>query len=191
MQIIGITGSIATGKSTVTNYLLKKGYVVVDSDKLAYDALTIDENSKEQVKRIFDCQDEEGNIDRKKLGSIIFQDKIAKKRLEDIVHPYVIGKIRKAIENNKNKLVIFLDIPLLYEANLEYLCNKIAVVYICEKEQIKRLMKRDGIDEKYARMIIGNQISIDKKRAMADIVIDNSGTLESLYRQIDEKLGVE
>lgn len=190
MQIIGITGSIATGKSTVTKYLLDKGYTVIDSDKIAYDALTIDEECMNKVKALFDCEDAKGNIDRKKLGTIIFQDKIAKKRLEDIVHPYVIQQMRKDIEKHKQEAKIFLDIPLLYEANLEYLCNKVVVVYVPENIQMKRLMNRDAIDEKYARTIINNQIHIEEKKVRADIVIDNSKDIEHLYQEIKTKLGV-
>lgn len=190
MQIIGITGSIATGKSTVTKYLSDKGYTVIDSDKIAYDALTIDEQCIEKVKQMFDCEDEKGNIDRKKLGAIIFQDKIAKKRLEDVVHPYVIQQMRYALEKHKQEAIVFLDIPLLYEANLEYLCNQIVVVYVPENIQIERLMQRDSIDEKYARTIIHNQIDIEEKKARADIVLDNSQDLVYLYQEIKTKLGV-
>ena len=90
MKVLGITGSIATGKSTVTNYLKQRGYLVVDSDKLAYDALTIDEVCIKQTKNRFDLP--AGPIDRKALGRIIFNDKQAKKDLEAIIHPYVIKK---------------------------------------------------------------------------------------------------
>ena len=119
MEVIGITGSIATGKSTVTNYLKNKGYFVVDSDKLAYDALTIDYNCIKLTKERFNLGN--GSIDRKALGQIIFNDKQAKLDLEEIIHPYVINEIKKQINNNQNEKIIFLDIPLLFESKLEYL----------------------------------------------------------------------
>ena len=155
MKVLGITGSIATGKSTVTNYLKQRGYLVVDSDKLAYDALTIDEVCIKQTKNRFDLP--AGPIDRKALGRIIFNDKQAKKDLEAIIHPYVIK-------------------------------NAVIVVYLKEDEEIKRLMKRDNIDEDYARLIIGNQMSIEEKKMRADIVLDNNQGLDELYQQIETLL---
>lgn len=188
MQVIGITGSIATGKSTVTKYLREKGYTVIDSDELAYLALTKDMDCIKQVKKSFDCVDAVGNIDRKRLGKIIFQDKDAKQVLESIIHPYVINEIKKQIALHKQDL-LFLDIPLLYESHLEYLCTKIAVVYTNQETEVKRLMKRDTIDEKYARIMINNQMSIEEKKRRADIVLDNSKDASSLYSQIDRMLG--
>lgn len=187
MKVYGITGSIACGKSTVTNYLLAQGYIVIDADKISRDALTKDEKCIAQVKKIFDCF-HDGQIDRKALGKIVFHDKKAKKQLEDIVHPYVISKLEEAIVRNNHQDFIFLDIPLLYESHLEYLCDKIIVVYLEEKTQIFRLMKRDGIDEKYARKIISNQISGEIKKQQADIVLDNNGDITKLYEQIKEML---
>ncbi len=188
MKVFGITGSIATGKSTVTKYLIEKGYQVIDSDKLAYEALTKDDDCINKVKELFKCLDDYGNIDRIALGKIIFKDKDAKKRLEDIIHPYVIKEIKRFIEVNRYEDIIFLDIPLLYECKLEYLCDQIIVVYIDEAVQLKRLMNRDNIDEKYARMIMSNQMSIEEKKKKANIVIDNCKDLISLYQQIDKVL---
>lgn len=186
MEVIGITGSIATGKSTVTNYLKSKGYLVVDSDKLAHDALTIDHDCIKLTKERFDLG--KGAIDRKALGRIVFNDKQAKADLEGIIHPYVIKEIKKQVTLNQNKEFVFLDIPLLFESKLEYLCDKIIVVYLSEQEEIKRLMKRDNIDEVYAKTIVSNQMSIEEKKVRADIVLDNSQSIEHLYNQIDKLL---
>lgn len=186
MKVLGITGSIATGKSTVTNYLKQRGYLVVDSDKLAYDALTIDEVCIKQTKNRFDLP--AGPIDRKALGRIIFNDKQAKKDLEAIIHPYVIKKMQEIIVLNQHLDLIFLDIPLLFESDFEYLCDAVIVVYLKEDEEIKRLMKRDNIDEDYARLIIGNQMSIEEKKMRADIVLDNNQGLDELYQQIETLL---
>lgn len=189
MQIIGITGSIATGKSTVTSYVRDKGYPVIDSDAIAYYALTKDSDCIQRVKELFDCMDKKGAIDRKKLGKVIFQDAHAKAQLESIIHPYVIQEIQKLIATYSTNEVVFLDIPLLYESHLEYLCTKIVVVYVNQELEIKRLMKRDTIDEKYARIIINNQMSIEEKKKRADIVLDNSKGVSYLYTQIDQMLG--
>lgn len=186
MVVLGITGSIATGKSTVTTYLRDKGYLVVDSDKLAHDALSIDEDCIVRVKKRFNLSGD--FIDRKALGKIIFNDRKAKKDLETIVHPYVIDKIKEIIKANQEAEMIFLDIPLLFESNLEYLCDKIIVVYLNEQEEIKRLIKRDNIDEAYAKIIIANQMNIEEKKRRADIILDNSGDLKQLYQQIEMML---
>ena len=170
MKVYGITGSIACGKSTVTHYLIERGYLVVDADLISRNALTIDQECILKVQELFGCV-KDGIVDRKALGRIVFHDKNAKKQLEAIIHPYVILKMKEEIEKNKERDCIFLDIPLLYESHLEYLCDEIIVVYL---------------DESYAYTIINNQISSLKKREMADIVFDNNQGIEELYKQIDE-----
>lgn len=187
MIVYGITGSIACGKSTVTSYLIEHGYIVVDADKISHDALTIDQDCIMKVKDLFGCVND-GIVDRKTLGRIVFHDKKAKKQLEDIVHPYVIKKLKEAIVQNQDEKCIFLDIPLLYESHLEYLCDKIIVVYLDETTQLSRLMKRDHIDEIYARKIMSNQISCQEKKERADIVLDNNQDIEYLYKQIKEMM---
>lgn len=182
-KVIGLTGGIATGKSTVTNYLTEQGYVVLDSDIFSKEALHKDSNCIEQVKQTFDCV-VNGEIDRKKLGAIIFHDSQAKKKLEEIIHPYVIRKLQEGIIKNKDREIVFLDIPLLYECQLEFLCDTIVVVYCDEKTQILRLMKRDAIDEDYAKVIIGNQLSIEEKKQRANLVLDNSQSKEVLLKQL-------
>lgn len=185
MKVYGITGSIACGKSTVTRYLVEKGYKVVDADLLSRNALTIDQECILKVQKLFGCVNE-GVVDRKALGRIVFHDEKAKKQLEGIIHPYVISKMKEEIGENKDRDCIFLDIPLLYESHLEYLCDEIIVVYLDEKRQVQRLMARDHIDERYAYTIMNNQISSLKKKEMADIVFDNNQGIEDLYKQIDK-----
>lgn len=98
VKVIGLTGSIAVGKSTVTQYLLTHGYQVVDADYLSHQALMKGTSSYEQVKNIFGCLDSNGDVDRKKLGQIVFQDKHKKQQLENIIHPYVIQQIKKVFK---------------------------------------------------------------------------------------------
>ena len=191
MKVYGITGSIACGKSTVTHYLIERGYLVVDADLISRNALTIDQECILKVQELFGCV-KDGIVDRKSLGRIVFHDKNAKKQLEAIIHPYVILKMKEEIEKNKERDCIFLDIPLLYESHLEYLCDEIIVVYLDEQRQVQRLMARDHIDEEYALTIMKNQISSDKKKEMADIVLDNTKDPAFLYQQIEQLMkGIE
>lgn len=186
-KVIGLTGSIAVGKSTVTQYLLTHGYQVLDADEISHHALDQGTSCYDQVKGLFGCIDEKGNIDRKALGKIVFHDASLKKKLEDIIHPYVISELKKGIEICQDD-VIFLDIPLLYEVHLEYLCDKIMVVYVDEETQIERLMRRNHISRSDALHLMGQQISIEKKKEMADFVIDNRNHYEDLYQEIERVL---
>lgn len=186
-KVIGITGSISVGKSTVTNDLLQKGYIVLDADKISHHALDIGTTCYERVKDVFGCVASDNTIDRKQLGQIVFHDAKKKKQLEDIIHPYVIDELKKGIQATQEAL-IFLDIPLLYETHLEYLCDKIIVVYVSEDIQAERLMKRNHIDKQSALHLMKQQISIEKKRELADYVIDNSKGLEELHENIEKVL---
>lgn len=191
MKVYGITGSIACGKSTVTNYLREHGYLVIDADRISREALTIDQGCIEKIDQLFHCV-HGGIVDRKALGKKVFHDAKAKKMLENIIHPYVISRLKEAIQENQDLSCLFLDIPLLYESHLEYLCDSIIVVYLDEKQQVKRLMERDHIDEEYALTIMKNQISSDKKKEMANIVLDNTKEPAFLYQQIEQLMkGIE
>lgn len=188
-KVIGLTGSIAVGKSTVTQYLLNHGYQVVDADILSRQALDVGTQPYDQVKALFGCVEHDGTINRQRLGDIVFHDSQLKKQLEDIVHPYVIKKIKEAIKNCQEDF-IFLDIPLLFETHLEELCDKIIVVYVDETTQMNRLMKRNGISQQAAIHLIHQQISIEEKKNWADFVIDNRYSHQELYQEIERVLKV-
>ena len=182
MLAIGLTGGIASGKSTVARMIRDLGYPIVDSDILARNAMD-DPGIFKQVTDRFDCL-EQGGIDRKKLGQIVFNDMAAKKDLEGIIHPYVIRKIKEFVKENQNEKLVFLDIPLLYESQLEYLCDKIVVVDISQENQLARLLERDRIGRDYALKIIKSQMPLAQKAALADYVIDNNGDLADLEIQV-------
>lgn len=188
-KVIGITGSIAVGKSTVTRYLQTHGYVVVDADELAHQALLPHSETYQQIIAHFDCLDEQKHIDRHKLGQIVFHDPQKKALLESLIHPFVIETMRLEIQRCQEPL-IFLDIPLLYEAHLEFLCDEIIVVYVDEHTQCERLKARNHIDEKQARLLMSQQISIEKKKEMGDHILDNRQNLEELYHNIERVLKV-
>ena len=161
-MIIGITGSIGTGKSVVTKYLANSGYPVLDSDLLAGEELENEEVIKEIVSYFGELVLSNGKIDRKKLGELIFRNNSDRETLNRIIHPRVIAKIEEKAKQAEG--LLFVDVPLLFEAKLEHLFAKIIVVYTSKETQLKRLMVRDRIDEEYALAKIAAQMDIEEKK---------------------------
>lgn len=188
-MIIGITGSIGTGKSTVSNYLISKGYSVVDADKISKGAYNIGSNGYKAILEVFGVEilNSNGEVDRKKIKKIVFDNSNMLQRLNMAIHPIIINEIEKEIEILlESQNVVFLDAPLLIETELHKKVNKIIVV-ICDKnEQINRIIKRDKITADMAISIINSQMSIDEKLKFADYVVYNNSTIENLYSQVDE-----
>ena len=182
---IGITGSIACGKSTVSNYLKEKGYTIIDADKLGHIALTSDE-IKEKLKKNFGLTILENNeISREKLGKLVFGNDENLKILNSIVHPYIRKIILQLQENHRDERFVFLDIALLFEAGFEDLVEKIIVVHVDEKIQLARLMSRNALSKEQAMFRIESQMSSKDKSILGNYVIDNGGTKEETYKQID------
>ena len=182
---IGITGSIACGKSTVSNYLKEKGYTIIDADKLGHIALTNDE-VKEKLKKSFGLTILENNeISREKLGKLVFGNDENLKILNSIVHPYIRKIILQLQENHRDERFVFLDIALLFEAGFEDLVEKIIVVHVDEKIQLARLMSRNALSKEQAMFRIESQMSSNDKLKLGNYVINNSNTKEETYRQID------
>ncbi len=186
-MIVGITGGIATGKSLVTDYIKNKGYFVIDSDSLAHEALTKGKDTYKKIVSIFDCLDENKEIDRKKLGKIVFSDHKAKKILEDIVHPYVFSRIEEEKKKNSSNLT-FIDMPLLFEVGYENRVDLVISVVTNDVTQEIRLSKRDNISLEYAKVKISNQMPLKEKIEKSDYVIDNSNSINETYRAIDNVL---
>lgn len=188
-MIIGITGSIGTGKSTVSNYLISKGYSVVDADKISKGAYNIGSNGYKAILEVFgeEILNSNGEVDRKKIKKIVFDNSNMLQRLNMAIHPIIINEIEKEIEILlESQNVVFLDAPLLIETELHKKVNKIIVV-ICDKnEQINRIIKRDKITADMAISIINSQMSIDQKLKFADYIVYNNSTIENLYSQVDE-----
>ena len=182
---IGITGSIACGKSMVSNYLREKGYTIIDADKLGHIALTSDE-VKEKLKNSFGYIILENNeISREKLGKLVFGNNENLKVLNSIVHPYIRKIILQLQEKHRDERLVFLDIALLFEAGFEDLVEKIIVVHVDEKIQLARLMSRNALSKEQAMFRIESQMSSNDKSKLGDYVINNSNTKEETYRQID------
>lgn len=185
---IGITGGIASGKSTVSHYLKDKGYVVLDADIYARNVLNKGtEGLKKTVEHFGNgILNDDGTLNREVLGHIVFNDKDELAVLNSITHPI----IRQEMNDDKNKNLktghVFSDIPLLYENKLEDQFDLVIVVYVDEKTQLNRLMTRNDFTEEEARRRIASQLSLEEKKKRADIVFNNNDTKEALYNQIDD-----
>lgn len=186
-MIIGLTGGIASGKSTVSNFFKELGVEIVDADLVAKE-ISEKKESVERIKNIFgnDIVDAEGKVIRERLRERVFRNRALLEKLNEIIHPQVIEYFqRKKIENSDNEIMIF-DIPLLYETNMDKLCDKVIVVGLEKEKQIERVILRDGSSRELAQKIISNQMSLEDKMRRADIVIMNSGSLEDLKEKVIE-----
>ena len=185
---IGITGSIACGKSTVSDYLKEKGYTIIDADKLGHVALT-SEDVKRRLSETFGANILVNNeISREVLGKLVFGNDNNLKKLNNIIHPKIKELILKLQEEHENEDMVFLDIALLYEANFVDLVEKVAVVYVDEDIQLKRLMIRNSLSKGEALKRIESQMSPQEKASLGDFVINNSYRKEDTFQQIDEIL---
>ena len=185
---IGITGSIACGKSTVSDYLIDKRYTIIDADKLGHVALTSDDVKRKLAEKFGDEILENNEISREKLGKLVFGNDDNLKILNSIIHPKIKELILKLQEEHKDENLVFLDIALLYEANFVDLVEKVAVVYIDEDVQLERLMTRNSLSKEEAIKRIESQMSPREKAALGDFVINNSYSKEDTFQQIDEIL---
>jgi dephospho-CoA kinase len=187
--LLGVTGGIASGKSTVSDLLSELGSPLIDFDLLARKVVEPGTRGYKDIVDYFGKQvlQENGGLDRKKLSSIVFSDIEKRKKLESFTHPYIYEEFFKEINQITEKqpdAVIQVSVPLLIELNLQFLFDKLLVVYVKPQTQAKRLALRDGITETDAENIMKSQLSIDEKASYADFVIDNEGSLEETKEQV-------
>lgn len=187
---IGLTGGIATGKSTVARMLVARGAALVDADRIAREIVEPGQAPLAQIAERFGptVLHEDGTLNRRLLGSIVFADPEERKALEAITHPAIRALMREriaALEAERPDRLVVADIPLLYESGLQHLYEGIMVAYVPREVQHARLIERDGLAPEEADKRIGAQMDIELKRQMADYVIDNSGTLADTQAQLD------
>ena len=194
IKIVGLTGGIATGKSTVAKIIREYGYKVIDADEIARKVVEEGRPAYEEIVRGFgeDILNEDKSLNRKKLADIIFKDKKLREKLNSIAHPYIFKTIKELIEEySKIEKYIFVDIPLLIEEmdksnEYEIYFDEIWLVYANEKTQLDRLIKRDSISKKEGIERIRAQMPIDLKREYATKIIDNRGSFEALKKQMEK-----
>ena len=183
--IIGLTGNIATGKSVVSGMLERLGAKAIDADALAHEVMEKGTPVWRAVVREFGegilCSD--GSINRKKLGSIVFADGVALRRLEALVHPAVIVRTKELIESSQEPVIVIEAIKLI-EAGMHRACDALWVVTCRKEHQLARLVEQRGLPEEEAWQRIEAQPPQEAKLALADVVIDNSGSLDGTWRQV-------
>lgn len=190
-MIIGLTGGIASGKSTVAQLLVERGALLVDADQVAREVVSPGEPLLEAIASAFGqaVLQEDGSLNRASLGNIVFKDKELLKKLESLTHPAIRARMQEKIktyaEQYPERLTVA-DVPLLYETGQEKLYEGIMVVYIPEELQISRLMNRNNLSQEEAAKRVALQMDIEEKRRRADWVIDNSGSLEASKSQIEQ-----
>ena len=189
MYRIGLTGSIATGKSTVTNMLKELGAFVIDCDKTAREVVASGTRGLAKIEEVFgkDAVAADGSMDRVYIGDLVFRNPEMKKRLENILFPLIFEALDEELlrlEREGATPVVFLDMPLLYEVKYDSYVDEVWLVYVPFEVQLSRLMKRNGYTKEEALLRIHSQIPVDKKKALAQQVIDNSGTLEDTKEQV-------
>ena len=188
--VLGITGGIATGKSTATRYFEKKGVPIIDADKGARIVVSPDSPGLKKIVQTFgkEMLNEEGALNRKKLGAIVFSDPEKREQLNQILRKDIRDWIEKQLEEiqSNNPPFIVLDIPLLFEEKYEDLCDVVLVVSTSDQIQKNRLMERDGVTEEEARNRIESQWPLSKKRACGDLVIENSTSISSFEKELEK-----
>ncbi|KAH0716212.1 dephospho-CoA kinase-like [Solanum tuberosum] len=192
MRIVGLTGGIASGKSTVSNLFKAHGIPVVDADVVARNILMEGTGGWKKVVAAFgeDILLDNGEVDRAKLGQIVFSDLEKRQLLNRLLAPFIShGMLMEVLKLwIKGCSIIVLDVPLLFEAKIDKWTKPIVVIWVDPETQLQRLMTRDGSMEEEAKSRINAQMSLDLKRSKADIVIDNTSSLEALHEQFQEVL---
>lgn len=186
MIILGLTGSFGTGKTFVASIFKALGAKIIDADKIARKAIKKGSTTYKRIVDAFgdDILDEGRNINRRRLAGIVFDNKNNLNRLNEIVHPEVIREIKERIEGARSKDIVIIDAPLLIEANLANVVDKLIVVKSSMSNQIDRCMSKFGISEEDILKRINSQIPLERKARMADFVIDNDGTKAETKKQV-------
>lgn len=192
MKIIGLTGGIGTGKSTVSAYLAQKGCKIIDADLISHQMTEAGSPCLAEIRDAFgeDVFLRDGNLDRKKVGRLVFADATKKKTLEQIITRRVIEKTLRILQDCRaqQEALVVLDAPLLFECGMQRYTDETWLVVCRTETRLRRIAARDGLAEEDIQKRIANQMSTEQKEKLADYIIDNSRDLAWLYAQIDTLL---
>lgn len=186
--VLGITGGIATGKSSVVQHFIDLGFPVVDADIIARHLLDQNEQAYNEVVKVFGSEilQENGEINRQALGALVFNHPDKLKQLDELMAPFLQESILAAIKQaSQNQKLVIVDVPLMYEKGYDEWMDQVAVVYCTPEQQIKRLMQRNQLTEKEAKQRIDSQLPIEMKKLLAEVVFDNSNDLTQTIQQVD------
>lgn len=186
--IIGLTGGIGSGKSTVANHLRNKGVLVLDADQYSREALEPNAACFSEVVSLFGTEilDEAGRIQRQVVAKAIFSDEKKRKQLNDIVHPYVLSCLKRDTETGA-ELVVW-EVPLLFESGLDQYCDEVWTVSASEETRIERVIQRDGCSRDAAKKRILAQATEEERNERADVILRNDGDVSTVIRAVDERL---
>lgn len=190
--VLALTGGIATGKSTADQFFKKQNIPIVDCDKIAHDLMKPKNASWQVIKDNFGGEylNDDQTINRKKLGQLVFSDKSALNKLNQLTHPLIFDKTIQKIESYQNEDMVILDAPVYFESGWDKknIADGILVITLPETVQIDRLKHRNNLTDEEARMRIKSQIPLDKKTQLADFVIENTGTIKELESKLEHLL---
>ena len=189
-RVIGLTGGIGSGKSTISQFLAASGAIIVDADKIGHESYQPNTDSWRELVKTFGNRilAADNTIDRQKLGTIVFSSPVKLKRFNAIVHPRMFEMAKQQIEDYRRKgtEVVVLDAPILYETNWTSLVDEVWVVVSNEANVIKRAVARTGLPEEQIRVRIRSQISNEERIKRAQVVIHNDGSAEDLKKKVKE-----
>lgn len=186
--VLGITGGIATGKSSVVQHFIDLGFPVVDADIIARHLLDQNEQAYNEVVKVFGSEilQENGEINRQALGTLVFNHPDKLKQLDELMAPFLQESILAAIKQaSQNQKLVIVDVPLMYEKGYDEWMDQVAVVYCTPNQQLKRLMQRNQLTEKEAKQRMDSQLPIEMKKLLAEVVFDNSNDLTQTIQQVD------
>lgn len=188
MRVLGLTGGIGSGKSMVAQMFAQLGAVVIDADQLAREVVEPGQPALQEIVATFgpDVLRADGHLDRPKLADIIFANSAERAKLDAITHPRIRARMDEEITARRSAPgVLIADIPLLYENKRTKSVEKVIVVWVDPQTQLRRIRQRNGLSDEAARQRIAAQMPLAKKRARADHLIDNTGSLEDTRRQVE------
>ena len=190
MKRIAVCGNIASGKSTVQNLLEKRGFKVLDTDEVSHRLLTVNNLPLFEAFKNYDVFSEKGEFSRYKVGTLIFSDENARLKIAEIMHPQIKKEILNFFEENKSERLLFVGIPLLFEAKMEDLFDKIIFIYADDNIRLERLIKRNGYSLEHAKARINSQMPQSTKIGLSDFVVYNNGSMNELEKSLDKVLQV-
>ena len=186
--VLGITGGIATGKSSVVHHIKQLGFPVDDADIIARHLLDQNMPAYNEIVKVFGSEilQENGEINRQALGALVFNHPDKLKQLDELMAPFLQESILAAIKQaSQNQKLVIVDVPLMYEKGYDEWMDQVAVVYCTPNQQLKRLMQRNQLTEKEAKQRIDSQLPIEMKKLLAEVVFDNSNDLTQTIQQVD------